>query len=151
MLEDMQLNVARSVTGAKRRTSHQFIYNETKWPKLSEMRQDCKKIFMFKVVNNLVPPYLCDILPWIIQDSVDHDLMHNFGYLDAKTERHNNSLFPSIVQMWNVLSNELRNLTTINEFRRRAIPRLELNSLSFGFSRQLEILCMCSSGCSVVI
>ena len=86
----MQLNFARSVTGAKRENSHQFIYNETQWPKLSERRQDCKKVVMFKVVNNLGPSYLCDILPSIIQDSVDHDLRknHTFKYLDAKTERH---------------------------------------------------------------
>ena len=141
-LEDMQLKFARSVTGAKRGTSHQFIYNETQWPKLSERRQDCKKIFMFKVVNNLVPPYLCDILPSIIQDSVVHDLRnkHNFRHLEAKTERHKNSLFPSIVQMWNELSHELRKLTSINEFRRRAITRVELNYLYFGFSRQLNIV-----------
>ena len=54
----MQLNFARSVTGAKQGTSHQFIYNETQWPKLSERQQDCKKIYMSKVVNNLVPPYV---------------------------------------------------------------------------------------------
>ena len=90
-LEDMQLNFARFV---------KFIYNETQRPKLSESGQDCNKIFMFKVVNNLVPPYLCMMLPPIIQDSVDHKLRkkQNFRYLDAKTERHKNSLFPSIVQ-----------------------------------------------------
>ena len=70
----MHLTLARSMTGAKRGTNHQFIYNETQWPKLSERRQDCKKISTLKVVNNLVPPYLCDILPSIIQDSVVHDL-----------------------------------------------------------------------------
>ena len=86
---------------------------------------------MFQVVHNLVPTYLCDILPQIIQDSVEHDLRnkHKFKYLDAKTGRHINSLFPSIVQMWNELSNELRKLTSINEFIRRAITRVELNSL----------------------
>ena len=82
---------------------------------------------MFKVVNNLVPPYLCNILLPIIQDSVDHNLRNkqNFRYLDLKTERQRNSLFPSIMQMWN----ELRNLTTINEFMRKAITSVELNSI----------------------
>ena len=52
---------------------------------------------MFKVVNNLVSPYLCDILPPIIEDHVDHDLRNkqNVRYLDAKTE----SFARAIVQM----------------------------------------------------
>ena len=104
--------------------------------------QNFQKGGKIKVVNNLVPPYLCDILPSISQDSVVHDLWnkHNFRHLEAKTERHKNSLFPSIVQMWNEVSNELKKLTSINEFRRRAITRVELNSLYFGFSRQLNIV-----------
>ena len=85
----------------------------------------------------MVPPYLCDILPPIIQDSVDHDLRNkeNFRYLDAKTERHKNNLFPSIVQMWNKLNLPLMHLGGI-----RVEFRVELNSLYFGFSRQLNIV-----------
>jgi len=140
-LENMQLNFARSVTGAKRGTSHQCIYDEVQWPKLSDRRQDYKKVFMFKLVNDLAPPYLCDILPQVFKDSVDYDLRNrdDFRYLDAKTEKHKNSLFPSIVKMWNELSKEVKNVNTVNEFRRKAVTRADLNHLYFGFVRQLNI------------
>ena len=49
-LEDMQLRFARAVTGAKRRTSHQNIYNEICWLLLSERRKNCTLKFMYKVV-----------------------------------------------------------------------------------------------------
>ena len=48
-LESMQLDIARTITGARKGTSHNALYNETKWPKLSERRQHFKlKQFLTK-------------------------------------------------------------------------------------------------------
>ena len=41
-LEKFQLTAARIVTGAKKRTSHQFLYEETQCQKLSDRRMYIK-------------------------------------------------------------------------------------------------------------
>ena len=71
-LEDMQLRFARAVTGAKRGTSHQNIYNEICWPLLSERRKNCKLKFMYKVMHHGAPPYLTDLIPNRVRDVTAH-------------------------------------------------------------------------------
>ena len=56
-LENVQLSFARVVTGAKRGTSHELLYNETSWPTLSSRRNDVKMKFMHGVVHGKAPDY----------------------------------------------------------------------------------------------
>ena len=62
-IENTQRQFARLVTGAKRGTSHQLIYDEISWPSLSERRKCDKLKFIHKIVNHNAPLYLCDLLP----------------------------------------------------------------------------------------
>ena len=54
-LENVQLGFARVVTGAKRGTSHELLYNETSWPTLSSRRNNVKMKFMHGVVHGKAP------------------------------------------------------------------------------------------------
>ena len=62
-LENVQLNAARIVTGAKKGTSHALLREELMWDSLSERRSMFKLQFLHKVVNNITPPYLSELLP----------------------------------------------------------------------------------------
>ena len=62
-LESMQLDIATTVTGARKGTSHNALYNETKWPKLSERRQCIKLKNLVKMSDKEMPLYLCNLLP----------------------------------------------------------------------------------------
>ena len=59
-LENFQLEIARTVTGARRGTSHELIYKETNWMKLSERRSLNKLIFFSNIVEKKTPEYLGD-------------------------------------------------------------------------------------------
>ena len=61
--ENVQLNFARGVTGAKRGTSHNLIYEEISWQPLSGRKKENKLKFMQKIVHKSAAQYLSDILP----------------------------------------------------------------------------------------
>ncbi len=56
-LENIQPAFARIVTGAKRGTSHQLLYNELSWPTLADRRAVAKLKFMYKLFHNIVPDF----------------------------------------------------------------------------------------------
>ena len=67
-LEDFQLSIARTVTGARKGTSHNLIYNELNWPTLADRRKGVKLKIFFKIINNETPEFLRSLLPKRIGD-----------------------------------------------------------------------------------
>ena len=57
ILEDVQLDMARIVTGARRGTSHELLYSDTSWQTLAQRRDLLKFKNFLKIVNNEAPPY----------------------------------------------------------------------------------------------
>ena len=62
-LEDLQLSIARTVTGACKGTSHDLIYNELNWPTLADRRKGVKLKNFYKIINNETPEFLRSLLP----------------------------------------------------------------------------------------
>ena len=62
-LENVQLDVARIVTGGTKLTGLNRLYEETKCEKLSDRRQNHKLILFHKIKNNKTPQYLLDLIP----------------------------------------------------------------------------------------
>ena len=109
-LENLQLDIARTVTGARRGTSHEAIYNETNWMTLKERRSLNKFKFFSKIVDGQCPDYLETILPNKIRVNRPHSRhSENFVSIKCRTETFKNSFFPSTTMMWNDLPLESRN------------------------------------------
>ena len=83
------------MTGARRGTSHNLIYKETGWPKLSERRTATKLKNLIKIANNDTPHYLHNLLPPKIGD--------NYRLIKTRTETFRKSFIPSTVKLWNDL------------------------------------------------
>ena len=62
LLESMQLDAARIITGLRRGTSHQGLLSETGIPALSARRTDAKLIQFYKILNNEAPSYIDEIV-----------------------------------------------------------------------------------------
>jgi hypothetical protein len=62
-LENVQIEAARIVTGGTRLVSINNLYKEMGWETLQARRENHKKIYFYKMVNGLVPPYLSAIVP----------------------------------------------------------------------------------------
>jgi hypothetical protein len=56
-LENIQLDAARIVTGGTRLTSHDSLYEETKWEKLKDRRKNHKLVLFHKMNYNKTPQY----------------------------------------------------------------------------------------------
>ena len=55
LLESIQFDATRIITGLRRGTSHQVLYNELGWSTLSGRRTDAKLIQFYKILNNEAP------------------------------------------------------------------------------------------------
>ena len=72
LLESIQLDAARIITGLRRGTSHQVLLSEIGIPALSARRTDAKLIQFYKILNNEAPSYIDEI--------VKKFNLHNTGY-----------------------------------------------------------------------
>jgi hypothetical protein len=114
-LEKFQLEIARTVTGARKGTSHNLIYQETNWQTLAERRSACKIKYFSKIVNKETPEYLQTLLPHKVGEvrpaARNAD---NFVVLRARTETFRRSFIPSAVKSWNSLTDK-KHLGTVKE------------------------------------
>ena len=72
-LENVQIEAARIVTGGTRLVSINSLYKETGWETLQARRENHKKIYFYKMVNGLVPPYLSAIVPCNFENIHDYN------------------------------------------------------------------------------
>lgn len=54
-LEAVQLSAARVITGGKKGTNHQALYDDLQWKTLKLRRDNHKLVMLFKIKNNLAP------------------------------------------------------------------------------------------------
>ena len=63
LLESLQIEGARVVTGALKGTNRVSLLKELSWVDLSVRTKLHKLSLMYKIVFKLAPPYLCDLCP----------------------------------------------------------------------------------------
>lgn len=62
LLESIQIEAARIITGLRRNSSKQYLYQELGWETLKKRRSNHKLILLFKILNNYTPEYLSNIV-----------------------------------------------------------------------------------------
>ena len=62
-LEKYHLTAARIITGARKGTSNDLLYSETKWLKLEKRGGRFKLCFMHKLIHKTASGYSVEILP----------------------------------------------------------------------------------------
>ena len=114
MLESVQLEMARIVTGACRGTSHALLYEDTKWQLLKERRHHFKFKNFLRIVNNETPVYLQSLLP-ITVGSVRPNSRNatNYSNSNARTETFKNSFIPSAIEIWNKSGPDERSTSSV--------------------------------------
>ena len=136
----VQLNAARIVIGATARSHTAGLYIETGWEMLQSRRIFHRLSLMYKIVHNLAPQYLRDILPQRIQSRTNYSL-RNREDLDPIRTRINlyaNSFFPKTVKDWNELDRERKELPSIEVFKANHRRRLPIKNPIYYFGARLE-------------
>ena len=98
LLENLQIEGARVVTGAVKGTNMVSLLNKLSWVELSVRRKLFKLTLTYKMVFKLALPYLCDFFPNFVSERSSYCLRSDDNLLPfVRTERHKKSfLFSSI-------------------------------------------------------
>ena len=118
--EMVQYNAALIITGAFKGTSRDKIYQELGLESLADRRWTRKLIYFHKIILGLLPSYLkdylipCDNLRTYLTRSSTQKRIKTFP---ARTKTFESSFFPHCAEEWGNLSEELRNINSINTFK----------------------------------
>jgi hypothetical protein len=154
ILEKVQMEAARLVTGATRRCPTAALYADVAWEKLAQRRKFHRALLLFKIENNLVPSYLSDLIPEPIQARTRYNLRNrnDLQVPFARLETYSQSFFPAAARLWNSLKASTRQAKTVNTFKShylKQFPRPTKNSL-FNFGPRFSNIAMARMriGCS---
>jgi hypothetical protein len=119
LLESVQYEFARVVTGAMKGTGHQRLLEELAWESLKTRRSVQKLVLFFKIVNNLTPSFLSDLLTPTTQQRSGLLLRSacNFSLFQCRTERFKKSFFPATTCLWNSLDYKFRDTQSLRYFK----------------------------------
>ena len=119
LLESVQIEASRIITGLRRTTSLRKLYCELGFEKLSDRRKKHKLITFYKIVNGLCPPYMFDLLSPCIPREHGYNLRQgqNFILPQCKTVSYYKSFIPSTIKLWNELESSTKNALSVNSFK----------------------------------
>ena len=118
-LDKIQNDAARIVTGCSKLVSLSNLRQECGWQSLSEHRREHILTLFFKMVKGFVPPYLSSLVPQLNSNISNYNLRNanNVYNIACRTNLYKNSFLPSVVDEWNLLSQEIRNLESVSNFK----------------------------------
>lgn len=122
LLESVQLEAARIITGLRSGTSHNKLYLELGWETLSARRLKHKQIMMYKITHGLSPQYLQDISnPFINNHNNNpYSLRHTriFNPPICRTNNYFDSFFPFMCRTINTMDEDLLNSPSLTMFKK---------------------------------
>ena len=143
LLEGLQLDAARIVTGAKKGTSHDRLYLEVGWQTLSERREIAQLIQFHKMINQDTPDYLCQLVPNSVGERVRRINLRNKEKLSSvkcRTSKFKNSFLPNVVNLWNNLKEEQSTVTDLSSFKNTLNQDCKVNDLFLLGNRRLSMI-----------
>ena len=117
LLDNIQYESARAVTGAKKGTSARGLMNELGWSKkpgekcLKTRRKMHKLHYIFKIIKHILPAYLVELLPNTVNVRTSRSLRsgEDLTLLLSRTEKFKKCFLSSAVKLWNSLQIDVRN------------------------------------------
>jgi hypothetical protein len=144
ILERVQLEAARVVTGATKRCSTEGLYAEVAWETLASRRQFHRAIMLFKIEDGHAPSYLQELVPSPIQARTRYNLRNrtDLQVPFARLETYSQSFFPAAARLWNSLPSHIRQADSVYSFKSRYLkeyPRPPPNKLAYYGKRKSAI------------
>ena len=128
ILQKMQNEAARLVTGLTRSVSLENLYKECGWATLSQRRQQQKISCMCNVNTGMVPSYIQDLIPPIVSENSDYPLRNNRN-ISVPLNRPSillKSFIPSSIRLWYSLEDNLKKLSTIPTFKKHIVSNFNI-------------------------
>ena len=117
-LKKIQVEALRITKGGTKVCSLQKLYDDLSCETLEKRRHKHKLFLLYKIINNLAPNYLMQLLPPRVQQFSGYPLCNSedFAIPVTRTATYYNSFLPTALRDWNVLSPDNRNAPTRNSF-----------------------------------
>ena len=119
-LASIQYNAALAITGAIRGTSKTKIYSQLGLESLQDRRWYRKLCVFHKILNNMSPKYLSNIIPSTTRRYSSRNA-NNIPLVRAHSNYFMNTFFPSTITEWNKLDLSIRKSTSLNIFKSRLL------------------------------
>ena len=118
-LESIHIEVARVITGATKLCIIEKLFADLGWESLQKRRNKHKLVIFYKIRHGIVPTYLSDIVPPLIQDTTTYNLWNagNIQNYRVHTNLFSNSFFHSTVCAWNDLPNDIKDAPSLGSFK----------------------------------
>ena len=140
LLEHVQYKAAKIVTGAMKGTSKQRLMQEIGWEDLKTRRAIHKLLLYFKIVNNLCPSYLVDLLPLLVSERTNYSLRtaSNYSIFASRTDHFKRYFFPSTTSLWNDIGNDIHCLDSIGSFKKALFSSYNVSSYNATFDFAID-------------
>ena len=127
MIEAIQVEAARIVLGATKFCSIDKMYGDLKWEPLADRRRNHKLVLFFKMIRNLTPHFLSELVPRQLESSTSYNLRNAQDYLPVitHTSLYNRSFLPSVIREWNMLPQSIKDSETLSIFKSRLQPQIK--------------------------
>ena len=120
-IEMIQYRVALVITAAIKGTSSDCLNQEIGLESLADIRWSRKIFFFHKIVNRLLPSYLQSYLNHYNYGEYQTDKVsiskQDEDSLSGRTKAFNSSFYPYSIKEWCALSEEIRNIVSVNKFK----------------------------------
>lgn len=117
-LEYIQVDALRCITGITISVTRKNLYTETGIQPLSKRRKIHRLIMFYKILNNLAPNYLKDLIPATTNQRHQHQTRDNLlTPFRCRTESFQKSFFPTTTREWNLLNESVKNSPTLSTFK----------------------------------
>ena len=138
-LEKVQYRACLAINGAIQGTSRQELYAQLGLHSLSKRRWRNILIFLYKILNGLLPKYLHSYLIFPTQESypLKSALTNKTNVIPSRTKTFKKAFFPYCINEWNNLNAEVRN--TIKFFKKMIVTDKKENSVFSVFSLMIRL------------
>ena len=113
-LESTQYAAALAVSGARRGTNTDKLFEELGWESLTHRRWYRRYCLFYKIMNNNTPEYTRRYLLMFKQNPYDLRMPSIFAEERTNTNRYSNSFYPYYIKAWKNLDPIIRNLPGIS-------------------------------------
>ena len=145
ILEKVQTEAARLVTGATARCSTENLYSESGWEKLALRRRLHRATMMFKIMTGLAPQTLADKIPSRVEARTRYQL-RNRADLQTPVARlitYSQSFYPTAVRLWNNFTAAIKESPSVASFKHnflKSYPRPPVNPMFYRGERRTSVI-----------
>ncbi|KAJ8310536.1 hypothetical protein KUTeg_012401 [Tegillarca granosa] len=148
LLESVQVECARIITGLRRNCSRTVLYFELGLESLEARRRQHKLITFYKAINGYAPAYLQHIIHPYFPADTGYNLRHSGQFFQlplCRTSSYFNSFLPSTIKLWNELPITIKSATSIASFKSKLKSYFYTSEInpSFNYGSRVENIHHC--------